>query len=83
MCRDLKPENILLDERMQPVLADFGIAKAVRHFKGAAQQRVSGSTDVGTMGYQAPETCTSQPQHSKASDVYALGVVILQMITKM
>jgi serine/threonine protein kinase len=72
--RDIKPHNILLREADDHVLlADFGLAKVI----GSAG--ASGSTAVmGTISYMSPEQLNGVP--SLQSDVYALGVVLYQML---
>lgn len=72
--RDIKPQNILLDKHNQPLLADFGLAMPV---SGRKATRVS--EIWGTAEYAAPEVW--QGQVSKASDIYALGVVLYELLT--
>lgn len=78
--RDLKPSNILLvasdapDARARAVLMDFGIAKI-----DATQ--ITGTGTMGTIDYMAPEQIQSSGAVRPASDVYALGVIVFEMIT--
>ncbi|MBG0785453.1 MAG: protein kinase [Anaerolineaceae bacterium] len=74
--RDVKPANILFDEEDQPVLTDFGIAKILN--KEAVTLTGTG-LGVGTPEYMAPEQW--QGKVTKASDQYALGVVLYELIT--
>lgn len=71
--RDLKPDNVLLTHRGIPKIGDFGLAKRVT--AGEAAQ-----TLAGTPHFMAPELFHGEPA-TKASDVYALGVVYFQMLT--
>jgi hypothetical protein len=76
--RDIKPENILLADR-QAVVADFGIARAVQTVDG---ERLTGTgLFVGTPGYMSPEQATGQ-QLDGRTDVYSLGCVLYEMLTR-
>jgi serine/threonine protein kinase len=73
--RDVKPTNLLLDDRGQLYLADFGIAKAL---EGAGDLTGKG-VGVGTPQYMAPEQ--AQGRAEARSDLYAVGVILYQMLT--
>ncbi|GMH23636.1 hypothetical protein Nepgr_025479 [Nepenthes gracilis] len=74
--RDLKPANILLGSDFHPKLSDFGLAKL-----GPVGGKTHVSTRVmGTYGYCAPEYAMSGKLTLK-SDIYSLGVVLLELIT--
>jgi len=73
--RDVKPANILLDAEGDAVVTDFGIAK-VAEKQGFT---VTGST-VGTPTYMSPEQCLGKAV-TGASDQYALGAVVYEMLT--
>jgi ligand-binding sensor domain-containing protein len=74
--RDLKPENvILLSPGEQPVLIDFGMAG----FRGAESGMAGTTLLAGSFHYMAPERLTGH--YSQASDIYSLGVIILEMLT--
>jgi eukaryotic-like serine/threonine-protein kinase len=80
--RDVKPANILLDEdaaqeqgRYTAKLTDFGIARLV----DSTRLTMVGMT-IGTANYLSPEQATGQVT-GPASDVYALGLVLLECLT--
>ncbi|HET8911372.1 MAG TPA: serine/threonine-protein kinase [Ktedonobacteraceae bacterium] len=73
--RDIKPSNILLRDEAFAYLADFGIAKALEHESQLTQTGVV----PGTPDYMAPELLETTA--SSLSEVYALGVVLYQMLT--
>ena len=72
--RDIKPANILLDDRGQPLLADFGIAKAA----DSGRATKTGAL-VGTFAYMAPELFQQAPASTR-SDLYALGLVAWELL---
>ncbi|KAK1611270.1 hypothetical protein QYE76_034943 [Lolium multiflorum] len=72
---DLKPENILLDEKMEPKITDFGLAKLLN--RGGSDKTVS--RIHGTRGYIAPEWVSSAQITAKV-DVYSFGVVLLELL---
>ncbi|CDY40951.1 BnaCnng09940D [Brassica napus] len=74
--RDLKVSNILLDEEMNPKISDFGLA---RMFQGT-QHQANTRRVVGTLGYMSPEYAWTG-MFSEKSDIYAFGVLLLEIIT--
>ncbi|HLY26417.1 MAG TPA: serine/threonine-protein kinase, partial [Aggregatilineales bacterium] len=74
--RDLKPANVLLDEKGNAHLTDFGIAKILSENNTLTQ---SGAA-IGTPAYMSPEQWQGTALDARA-DVYALGVVLFEMLT--
>ncbi len=75
--RDLKPENILIDGKGRPHIADFGLAK-LRDDVG--EQSATGAI-IGTLPYMAPEQIAGAVAVDHRADLYALGVILYEMLT--
>lgn len=77
---DLKPANVLLADDGQPMLLDFGVAEDLK-----ARSAAPGATIGGTLPYMAPEHLRSVrdrvPSMDARSDVYALGVILFELLT--
>jgi len=74
--RDLKPGNILVDANGEPKLLDFGIAKLLP----APDAQTRSDTRMMTPEYAAPEQLRNEAV-STATDVYALGAVLFELLT--
>ncbi|MFB1483490.1 protein kinase [Corallococcus sp. RDP092CA] len=74
--RDLKPENIFLREGGALSLLDFGLAR----WAGGGPVEEAGSR-AGTTVYMAPEQCLDAREAGPAADIYALGVLLFELLT--
>jgi serine/threonine protein kinase/tetratricopeptide (TPR) repeat protein len=76
--RDIKPGNILLDQKSEPHLTDFGLARLVE-----TESTVTRTMEVlGTPSYMAPEQAVGNNDAvSSVTDVYGLGAVLYQLLT--
>lgn len=77
---DLKPSNILLDDDMNALLGDFGIARFYQDsLSTSTASSISSIGLKGTIGYIAPEYAGGR-RASTFGDVYSFGVVLLEMM---
>jgi Serine/threonine protein kinase len=75
--RDLKPGNILLDDRGEPLVSDFGLAK----WLDANKDLTKSLTTFGTPGYTAPEQSEGKAADlTPAADVYSLGAILFDLL---
>jgi serine/threonine-protein kinase len=73
--RDIKPGNILIDRQGEPFLGDFGLARLI-----GGPGITSHEYFLGTPYYASPEQADLQPLDER-SDIYALGLVLFEMVT--
>lgn len=73
--RDLKPGNILFDQAGRAYLADFGIAKMTE-----STANLTGTGLVGTPAYMSPEQWDGSEALDGRADVYALGIILYEML---
>ncbi len=75
--RDVKPVNVLMDPTGRSVLSDFGIAKVME----ASERLTNTGAGVGTPEYMSPEQCRGNVVVDSRADIYALGVMLYEMLT--
>ncbi len=77
--RDLKPSNIMLTSDHEPIIMDFGLAR--RQSPGEVELTQSGAV-FGSPAYMAPEQVEARHHEiGPATDVYALGIILYQILT--
>jgi tetratricopeptide (TPR) repeat protein len=86
--RDIKPANIMLvdspqscDPQTRAVITDFGLARQNPLQTPAILSSISHTGAIGTLAYMAPEQLESGRPVSAATDIYAFGLVLYEMVT--
>lgn len=74
MHRDIKPQNLMINAEGTVKLCDFGQAKIISISKEKY------SLDVSTLWYRAPEILLGSENYSEASDIWAIGCVMAEII---
>jgi tRNA A-37 threonylcarbamoyl transferase component Bud32/dienelactone hydrolase len=76
--RDIKPENVML-QAGEALVADFGIARALSD--DDATRLTAAGISIGTPSYMSPEQASGEYEIDARADIYALGVLIYEMLT--
>lgn len=82
--RDIKPGNIFVDDKLRPVLVDFGIARSPDRISSAwwttdQTYTLSGNNLLGTPHYMSPEQALGQHIDAR-TDIYSIGVLMYEML---
>ncbi|MCI0465275.1 MAG: PEGA domain-containing protein [Gemmataceae bacterium] len=74
--RDLKPSNVMMNNRGEPVVMDFGLARRIDQ----DVRLTSPGAVLGTPAYMSPEQVRGDLQIGPRSDIYSLGVMLYEML---
>lgn len=78
--RDLSSNNVLLNESCRAKVTDFGMLKIVDTNPYISHSKISQCP--GTPAYMSPEALRAKPRYSDKLDIFSLGVLIIQIITR-
>ena len=76
--RDLKPSNVFVDARGEPRVLDFGVARPL----GEGSRATKTGQLVGTLAYMSPEQASGRFEITPRGDVYSLGVILYELLTR-
>lgn len=82
--RDIKPSNVIVtsvDGKAQPVVIDFGIARALGDESVGASTMTEHGQMIGTPEYMSPEQAEGSRDIDTRSDIYSLGVLLYELLT--
>lgn len=75
--RDLKPDNIMIDNMLNVKIIDYGLSKIIDF-----SSITSTGTQIGSPLYMSPEQLKDSKHLDYRADVYALGIILYEMLTK-
>lgn len=75
--RDLKPDNIMVDEKLNVKIIDYGLSKIIDF-----SSITSTGTQIGSPLYMSPEQLKDSKHIDYRADIYALGIILYEMLTK-
>jgi serine/threonine protein kinase len=75
--QDIKPDNILITAEGRYVISDFGISRSFR----TMMSRTNNMNSSGTLAYMGPERFSEKPMMVLASDIWALGMTLFELMT--
>ncbi|HIZ87628.1 MAG TPA: serine/threonine protein kinase [Candidatus Coprenecus pullistercoris] len=80
--RDIKPDNILMNTEGKFLISDFGISTKIRStLRRNSTRDVSASSSGGSLPYMGPEMFSSRPEAVKATDIWAFGASLYELLT--
>lgn len=75
--RDLKPDNIMIDDSLNIKIIDYGLSKIIDF-----SSITSTGTQIGSPLYMSPEQLKDSKHIDYRADIYALGIILYEMLTK-
>ena len=75
--RDLKPDNIMIDDKLNVKIIDYGLSKIIDF-----SSITSTGTQIGSPLYMSPEQLKDSKHIDYRADIYALGIILYEMLTK-
>lgn len=75
--RDLKPDNIMINEKLNVKIIDYGLSKIIDF-----SSITSTGTQIGSPLYMSPEQLKDSKHIDYRADIYALGIILYEMLTK-
>lgn len=70
---DVKPANVLFSRNGRIVLSDFGVTRTEEQLRAVKKR-------IGTWFYNSPEQLNTSPEHTRKADIYALGIMLFEML---